>query len=38
MYRGSENLRNIKVNKLVVRKKQGGGDVEQRFVYIQRDE
>jgi hypothetical protein len=36
--RGRENLRNLKVDDFQVGIKQGGGDVEHRFVYIQRDE
>jgi hypothetical protein len=36
--RGRENLRNLKVDDFQVGIQQGGGDVEHRFVYIQRDE
>ena len=36
--RGRENLRNLKVDDFQVGIKQGGGDVEHRFLYIQRDE
>ena len=36
--RGRKNLQNLKVDDFQVEIKQGGGDVEHRFVCIQRDE